>query len=103
MFNRTVLLSLLLLPIIAVAAHAADFDPKAATDAYLATIIAKQAKSDAYFEGGYWLILYDALYAIGVSLLLLFTRVASGLRSLMERMLPWRWLQTFGFVVCSRR
>ncbi len=100
MSKRTILLSLLLLPIIAVAAHAADFDPNAATNAYLAQITGEaRAKSDAYFEGGYWLILYDTLYAIGVSLLLLFTRVASGLRGLMERTLPWRWLQTFGFIV----
>ncbi len=100
MSKRTILLSLLLLPIVAVAAHAADFDPNAATDAYLAQITGEaRAKSDAYFEGGYWLILYDAAYAIGVSLLLLFTRVASGLRSLTERILPWRWLQTFGFIV----
>jgi len=99
MFNRTVLLSLLLLPLVAVAAHAADFDPKAATDAYLATITGEaKAKSDAYFEGGYWLLLYDALYGIGVALLLLFTRVAAGLRSLAEY-LPWRWLQTFVFAL----
>lgn len=100
MFNRTVLLSLLLLPLVAIAAaHAADFDPKAATDAYLATLTpAAKAKSDAYFEGGYWLILYDALYGIAVALLLLFTRVAAGLRSLAEY-LPWRWLQTFVFAV----
>jgi STE24 endopeptidase len=99
MSKRTVLLSLLLLPLVAAAAHAADFDPKAATEAYLATITGEaKAKSDAYFEGGYWLILYDALISIGVALLLLFTRVAAGLRSLTE-FLPWRWLQTFAFFV----
>jgi len=81
------------------AAHAADFDPKAATDAYLATVAGEaREKSDAYFEGGYWLQLWDALYAIGVALLLLFTRVASGMRSLAERVMPWRWLQTLFFV-----
>jgi len=96
MFKRMCLLALLL-PLLAAAAHAADFDPKAATEAYLSTISGEaKAKSDAYFEGGYWLTLYDALYAVGVALLLLFTRVAAGLRSLAER-LPWRWLQTFVF------
>ncbi len=100
MFNRTVLLSLLCLALLPLAAHATDFDPNTATDAYLATITGEaKAKSDAYFEGGYWLILYDALYAISVSLLLLFTRIASGLRSFAERILPWRWLQTFAFIV----
>lgn len=99
MLKRTILASLLLLPLCAIAAHAADFDPKAATDAYLATITGEaKAKSDAYFEGGYWLILYDALISIGIALLLLFTRVAAGLRSLAE-FLPWRWLQTFVFFV----
>jgi STE24 endopeptidase len=97
MFKRSVCLSLLLLPFLAVAAHAADFDPNAATEAYLATITGEaRAKSDAYFEGGYWLSLYDALYGIGVALVLLFTRVASGLRSLAER-LPGQWLQNFVF------
>jgi STE24 endopeptidase len=99
MLKRTILASLLLLPLCAVAAHAADFDPNAATETYLATISGEaKAKSDAYFEGGYWLILYDALVSIGVALLLLFTRVAAGLRSLAEY-LPWRWLQTFVFFV----
>jgi STE24 endopeptidase len=79
----------------AAAAGAAEFDPKAATEAYLATISgAARAKSDAYFEGGYWLILYDALYAIGVALILLFTRVSSAMRTFAERVMPWRFLQT---------
>lgn len=96
MVKRIGLLALLL-PVLAVAAHAAAFDPDAATEAYLATITgAAKAKSDAYFEGGYWLILYDAAISVGIALLLLFTRVAAGLRSLAEY-LPWRWLQTFVF------
>ena len=36
------------------------FDAIAATNAYLAQIPAdKMARSDAYFEGGYWMILWD--------------------------------------------
>ena len=36
---------------------------KAATDAYLATVPAdKRARSDAYFEGGYWMQLWDFLF-----------------------------------------
>ena len=55
---------LLALAICATAAHAQGFDPNAATEAYLATLSgAARAKSDAYFEGGYWLILIDAAYA----------------------------------------
>ena len=82
------------------AAHAADFDPKAATEAYLATITGEaRAKSDAYFEGGYWLLLIDAVYAIGVALLLLFTRLSAGMRAFAERIMPWRWLQTLFYAV----
>lgn len=55
-------------------ATAAPFDPEAATRAYLATIHgAARAKSDAYFEGGYWLTLWDAVVAVAVNLLLLAT------------------------------
>ena len=50
----------------------AHFDPEAATEAYLAQIPpAAKARSDAYFEGGYWLILWDFLYGAVVALLLL--------------------------------
>ena len=39
-----------------------NFDVKAATDAWLATIAPdKKARSDSYFEGGYWLQLWDFL------------------------------------------
>ena len=44
-------------------------DPEAATQAYLATLPAdKKAKSDAYFEGGYWLILWDFVVSAVVSI-----------------------------------
>jgi len=37
-------------------------DPVAATEAYLARLSPEQReKSDSYFEGGYWLILWDFL------------------------------------------
>src|SRR2546422_11238288 len=44
-------------------AEASDhFDPVVATNAYLATVPPdKRARSDAYFEGGYWLILWNFL------------------------------------------
>ena len=44
------------------------FDPDAATRAYLATVSgAARAKSDAYFEGGYWLILWGFLVTVAVN------------------------------------
>jgi len=49
------------------AAAAANFDVEAATRAYLDTLQgAARAKSDAYFEGGYWLILWGAVVAVAV-------------------------------------
>src|SRR6202521_2963300 len=46
------------------------FDATAATNVYLAQIPAdKTARSDAYFEGGYWMLLWDFLYGVAVALL----------------------------------
>jgi hypothetical protein len=48
------------------------FDAVAATNAYLAQIPSDaRSRSDAYFEGGYWLILWDFLYGAIVYILLL--------------------------------
>jgi STE24 endopeptidase len=50
------------------AAAAAVFDADAATRAYLATFNGvARAKSDAYFEGGYWLVLWNALVGAGIA------------------------------------
>jgi len=55
----------LLTVIQAAAAAAPGFDAESATRAYLATLDgAARAKSDAYFEGGYWLPLWAALVSI---------------------------------------
>jgi STE24 endopeptidase len=71
------------------------FDAMAATNAYLAQIPpAARARSDAYFEGGYWLILWDFLYGAVVSLLLLNLRWSAGMRELAERITRFRPLQT---------
>jgi STE24 endopeptidase len=48
------------------------FDPDAATKAYLAQIPASaRSRSDAYFEGGYWLILWDFLMSLAIFWVLL--------------------------------
>lgn len=55
-----------------IAAAAATFDPDVATRAYLYTLQgAARAKSDAYFEGGYWIGLWDALIAIAAYVVML--------------------------------
>jgi STE24 endopeptidase len=73
----------------------ASFDPNTATEAYLARLTPEQrAKSDAYFEGGYWLSLWGFLYGLGVAALLLGTRISARMRDLSERF-PSRPLQIF--------
>ena len=53
-------------------ASAASFDASAATMKYLNVLTpAQKAKSDAYFEGGYWLILWDLLYTLLVGFIFL--------------------------------
>ncbi len=74
----------------------AHFDANAATEAYMAMIPpAAKARSDAYFEGGYWLILWDFLYASAVALLLLNLRWSAKMRDLAERITRFKALQTF--------
>ena len=52
------------------AAH--SFDPAAATQEYLDRLSPdERARSDAYFEGGYWLQLWGFLDGLGVAWLLL--------------------------------
>ena len=81
-------------------AAAPGFDIAAATDAYLAQVpAAKKAQSDAYFEGGYWLILWDFLYGAAISLVLLFAGLSVRMRSLAERITRFRPLQAFAYAV----
>ncbi len=72
------------------------FDATAATNAYLAQIPAdKTARSNAYFEGGYWLILWDFLYGIAIALLLLNLRWSARMRDLSERVTRFKPVHTF--------
>src|ERR1019366_6521977 len=48
-----------------------------------------------YFEGGYWMILWDFLYGVVVALLLLNTRWSAKMRDLAERVTRFKPLQTF--------
>ena len=62
-------------------AHASGFDVQTATRAYLDTLQGPaRAKSDAYFEGGYWLILWGALVAVLADWLLLRFRLSARFR-----------------------
>ncbi|MEW6367318.1 MAG: M48 family metallopeptidase [Acidobacteriota bacterium] len=74
------------------------FDPVAATNAYLATVPPdKRARSDAYFEGGYWLQLWDFLLGAGVALILLAGRFSARMRDLAERLTRRKPLQTLAY------
>jgi STE24 endopeptidase len=57
------------------------FDPVLATKAYLARVNgAARAQSDAYFEGGYWLMLVDLAWTLAISGLLLWLGISSRIR-----------------------
>jgi STE24 endopeptidase len=74
------------------------FDPQAATQAYLATLDgAARARSDAYFEGGYWLLLVNLVAGLVIAGLLLQTGFARGLRDRLQGVLKFRWATTAVF------
>jgi Zn-dependent protease with chaperone function len=73
-----------------------NFNVDVATEAYMAEIPPRaRARSDAYFEGGYWLILWDFLYGAAICLLLLNLRWSAAMRNLAERITRIKPLQTF--------
>ena len=77
------------------AANGTPYDPVAATNAYLATVSGeKRVRSDAYFEGGYWLQLWDFLLGVAVNLALLGTGLSHRMRNLAERLVRFRPVQT---------
>ena len=79
----------------AAAQATAHFDAKAATDAWLASLPpAFRTRSDAYFEGTYWLTLWDFLAGVAVCAILLPTRVSARMRDLAERATRSGFLQT---------
>jgi len=87
-------------PAAQVAPAAAAFDVEAATQAYLAKVPPEQRqRSDDYFEGGYWLILWDFLYAAVLLWLLLASGWSARMRSVAERLTRVGWLQTAAYWV----
>jgi STE24 endopeptidase len=82
------------------AAEATGFDPIAATEAYLAKLPPEaRARSDAYFEGGYWLLLVNLIVSLFVSWLLLRTGFAARLRDRVERWTRRPFAQSWLFVI----
>src|SRR6476661_2570699 len=69
-------------------------DPGTATRAWLDTIPPNEkARSDAYFEGTYWLILWNFLLTAAIALLLLTTRLSARIRDLAATLTRFRPIQ----------
>src|SRR6266568_5235125 len=79
---------------------AKSFDPAAATQAWLATVPAdKRKKSNAYFEGGYWLILWNFLLSAGIFVFLLTSHISARLRDFAERVTRFKTLQVVLYAI----
>jgi STE24 endopeptidase len=77
------------------------FDVEAAVHSYLATVPPDaRARSDAYFEGGYWIILWDFLYGAAVALLILNLRLSARIRDFAERATRLKPVRTFVYWAC---
>src|SRR5450432_458393 len=73
----------------------ASFNVNVATQAWLETLSAAQrVQSNAYFEGGYWLLLWNLLWGLGIAAVLLSGRRSARLRNWTERVTARRALQT---------
>ncbi len=82
------------------AAIAPTFDVEAASRAYLDTLSgAARAKSDGYFEGGYWMLLWSALVGVLSYLVMLRLGWSAKWRDLAERITRRRFLQAMLFAV----
>ena len=86
--------------------RAAAFDVEQASRAYIDTLQgAELEKSNSYFEGGYWLILWGAVVGILVDFLILQSRLSARFRDWAERVTSRKWLQsalyTFPYVIAG--
>src|SRR5438046_6009533 len=91
---------------IAAATPARITDPETATRAWLDTIPpSEKARSDAYFEGTYWLILWNFLLTVAIALFLLTTKLSACIRDLAAVLTSFRPIQAaiyaIGFAVIT--
>jgi STE24 endopeptidase len=76
------------------------FDPEMATQAWMATLSgAARARSDAYFEGGYWLILWNFLVTVGANLAILHFGWAARLSARARQRAQRPWARSFLFAL----
>jgi STE24 endopeptidase len=72
-----------------------SFDVDRATEAWLALLTPEQRRlSDAYFEGGYWLRLWELVYGVAALGILLWSGVSRRMRDFAERVGRMRFLST---------
>jgi STE24 endopeptidase len=75
-------------------------DPATATRAWLDTVPTdKRAKSDAYFEGGYWLILWNFLVNAAIAIFLLGSGISARLRDWAERRTRFKAMQVTHYAI----
>jgi STE24 endopeptidase len=76
------------------------FDVQKATEAYLALLTPEQrARSDAYFEGGYWLQLWNWLFGTAAALVILLSGWSVRIRNWAAARTARPWLQTLQVAV----
>lgn len=99
-------LLLVMLPFTLLAQTTESFDPEAATRAMLDRVPAEQkARSDAYFEGGYWLQLWSYLIGVAIAWVLLHFRISLRIRERATRITKaagvHRFLYWMGYLAVS--
>jgi Zn-dependent protease with chaperone function len=87
-------------PAYASAQSANSLNPAAATKAWLDTVPRdKRERSDAYFEGGYWLLLWNFVLAAAIWIFLLASHTSARLRNFAERITTSRNVQVAVYAV----
>ncbi len=78
----------------------AAFNVEAATQAYLDRLDPQQrAASDAYFEGGYWLDLWQWLYGLLIAWVLLNFGISTKMRDLGERLSRFKFVRIVAYIL----
>ena len=77
-----------------------NVDPATATRMWLDTVPAeKRARSDAYFEGKYWLILWEFVTAAVISIFLLVSGISARIRDWAEKLTRFKTMQVVFYVI----
>ena len=77
-----------------------EFDVDRATQAYLALLTPEQrARSDSYYEGGYWVSLWEFLYGLAALFAILWLGWSARLRDWAERRARAPWLRVLIFAL----